>query len=200
MGTIKTTGILPPMSEDLKKDYTATAQAYDMVNLLKQLWDSFEHGSGTIGRAEAAKTYAAAVAGQHPDAKVYVSNREAFLGNLSRSLAAERGVLTQQDIERIAKALPKIGLNALSNDNKEEADKKWDQIEQIISNAEKRLQERGEMRKGVMKPIVKEKERKETGKIVMSEIDARKALEDKGITGKDQDSWIIKYKESGVVK
>jgi len=164
MGTMKPTGKLPPMSEDLKKDYTATAQAYDMVNNLKSLWDSFEHGSGSSGRIKAAETYASAVAGQHPDAKVYVANREAFLGNLSRSLAAERGVLTQQDIERIAMALPKIGLNALSNDNKEEADKKWAQIEKIISNAEKRLGERAEMRKGEMKPIVKGKE--ETRKVI----------------------------------
>jgi hypothetical protein len=157
IGTIKETGELPPMSEDLKKDYTATAQAYDLVNELKTQWDSFEHGGGTTGRVEATKTYMAALSGKHPNAKVYVSNREAFLGNLSRSLAAERGVLTQQDIDRIAKALPKIGLNAVSNDNKEEADKKWKTIYTIIGNAEKRLSERANMRKGEMKSIIPEK-------------------------------------------
>ena len=126
------------MSEDLKKDTAAIAGAYDIVNQLKTRWDSMK----LTDRLSGAAAYGAGIAGKNVNAKTYTGMREAFLGQLSRSIAAERGVLTNQDIDRISKALPQIGFNLLSIDNQEEAEAKWNEINTIINNAIKRAYER----------------------------------------------------------
>jgi hypothetical protein len=163
MGQIKETGQAPPLSEDFKKDYTAIGQANDLVSELKNTWNSLDIETGMSGRLKGTKLYLAAKTGQNPDAKLYLDNREAFLGNLSRSLAAERGVLTQQDIERIAKAIPRIGANFLNSDSKEEAAKKWASIFSLIENAEKRMGERAKMRTEKPSPIRGEKTQTQPG-------------------------------------
>lgn len=135
-------GIAPKtMSEDYKKDLTAVKQAQDLIDGLKKNWDSLK----ITTRASAVGKYATGKTGYDAQAKVYADTRDAFLGNLSRSVAAERGVLTQQDIERVAKALPALGPNPLTVDNKKEADLKWKEINSIITNAKKRMGERSRM-------------------------------------------------------
>jgi hypothetical protein len=129
------------LSEDLKKDQTAVAQARDLIKSLKDQWGDL----GITGRASAIKTYTEGKTGYNPNAKVYADVRDGFLGNLSRSIAAERGVLTQIDIDRIAKTLPKIGLDPTSVDSAVEAEKKWKVIEGILDSAEKRMGERYRM-------------------------------------------------------
>jgi hypothetical protein len=184
----KPTGLVPPLSEDFKKDYTAIGQASDLVTSLKSTWDSLKIGIGESGRLQGTKSYLAGKTAQNANAKLYLDNREAFLGNLSRSLAAERGVLTQQDIDRVARAIPKIGLNALNNDNKEEADKKWAEIFKLIENAEKRAIERSKMRTEKPSPIISGKDSKpnqaESKSISKQEWinEAKKAPQNKGIS------------------
>ena len=135
--------------EDVKTSYTAVGQAYDLIKGLKNLYDPLNIG----GRLDASKVWMGAISGNNPNAKTYISAREAFLGNLSRSLAAEKGVLTQQDIERVAGALPKIGLNPATSDNKEEAEQKWNFIDTIMKSAERRMKEKIKMTYGDMPEI-----------------------------------------------
>lgn len=54
----------------------------------------------------------------NPSAAAYRDSRDAFLGNLSRELAAERGVLTQKDIDRLAAGLPNFGDTTVTRDLK----------------------------------------------------------------------------------
>jgi len=129
------------LSEDYKKDVTAYKQAGDLVSSLKKTWG----GLGVTDRTSNVMLAGKARIGKHSSAKLYMDAREAFLGNLSRSLAAERGVLTQQDIERIERALPEMGFNPLTVDSKEEANKKWGFIEDILKSAEKRMKERSQI-------------------------------------------------------
>lgn len=50
------------------------------------------------------KLYAGALTGANPEAKAYRDASEGFLGNLSRSVGGEKGVLTNQDIGRMRSA------------------------------------------------------------------------------------------------
>lgn len=126
------------VSEDYKKDVTAVKQAGDLVANLKKSWDKL----GITTRGSAVAEALKGKTGFNPNAKVYMDAKDAFLGNLSRSLAAERGVLTQQDIERISGILADVGLNPFEADSKAEADKKWKMIDDIIQSAHVRLKER----------------------------------------------------------
>jgi hypothetical protein len=135
-------GIAPKnLSEDYKKDKTAISQAKDLVGQLRGAWDTL----AITTRQSAVQSAVKGKVGLSPDAKLYMDAKSAFLGNLSRSLAAERGVLTQQDIERIDKALASVSLNPISADSQAEALKKWKMVENIINSAEKRMAERNLM-------------------------------------------------------
>ncbi len=136
------TGIGPKvMSEDFKKDSTAVNQAGDLISKLEEKWLSLD----ITDRKSAISRFGEAKTGYNATAKTYVSSRDAFLGNLSRSLAAERGVLTQQDIERIAMALPRLGLNPLNVDSREEGIQKWAMIKSILKSAHERMAQRHQM-------------------------------------------------------
>ena len=54
----------------------------------------------------------------NPEAAAYQADRDAFTGNLSRELGAERGVLTNQDIDRIGRGLPAFSDTAVVRDLK----------------------------------------------------------------------------------
>ncbi|MDD1776245.1 MAG: hypothetical protein LUP94_02700, partial [Candidatus Methanomethylicus sp.] len=108
------------------------------------------HYEGQKGRLHAVQLWGEAKSGSNPTAKAYIDMREGLLGNLSRSIAAERGVLTNQDIDRISRLIARIGANPLSSDNKEEADKKWAEIDKIMRNAESRLDQKKGMSTGKM--------------------------------------------------
>lgn len=125
-------------SEDYKKDVTAIGQAKDLIGGLQRNWNNLK----LTGKVEGTEKYLKAYAGEDPDARYYIDGKDALLGNLSRSIAAERGVLTQQDIDRIRMLIPKIGKNPLTNDSPADATKKWSEINSILRNAEKRLSER----------------------------------------------------------
>jgi len=132
-------GIGPKIiSEDYKKDVTALGQAEDLVNRLKANWDTLP----TSGRMQSVQLYSEGKIGSNPKAKLYADSSGSFSGNLARSIAAERGVLTDQDIQRINKAIPQLGINPLSVDSKAEAQAKWEQIQGIIADAKKRMLQR----------------------------------------------------------
>jgi hypothetical protein len=135
-------GIAPKnISEDYKNDITAINQAEDLVKGLRENWNKL----GIKSRSDAVKKYGSGITGFNPDAKLYNDQREAFLGNLSRSIAAERGVLTNQDIARIEKAIPKIGANPFTVDNLAEGEKKWDNALEFVKKAKDRVGQRSKM-------------------------------------------------------
>ena len=126
------------LSEEYKKGVEALGQAKDLVSSLERMWRDV----GVTDRPSAVFAWGAAKAGRSVSAKKYLDLSDAFLGNLSRSIAAERGVLTDQDIQRISKILPKIGPNPTSVDSKAEGEAKVAEIKSILKNAEKRLEEK----------------------------------------------------------
>ncbi len=142
------TGEAPPggiadkkLSEKFKEDQTAINQADDLIKQLETQWKALN----ITDRPSAVSAYMSGKIGRNKNAKVYADSVDAFLGNISRSLAAERGVLTDQDIKRVSKALAKIGWDPFSVDSKEEGEKKWKQIHDIIANSKKRLDQRSRM-------------------------------------------------------
>lgn len=126
------------LSEDFKKDLEAKMGAEDLVSQLKRQWD----GLGITSRASNIEVFGKAKTGYHSKGKTYLNFREGLLGNLSRSIAAERGVLTQQDIDRIAKIIPELGINPLNVHNAEEAESVWKEIQLVIDAGYERARRR----------------------------------------------------------
>lgn len=126
------------VSEDYKKDVTAIKQARDLVGTLKKQWQTL----GITNRGSAVGAATKGRLGTDANAKVYMDAKMAFLGNLSRSIAAERGVLTEQDIQRINGVVANVGFNPFMADSAAEANKKWGMIDDIIKSAERRMKER----------------------------------------------------------
>ena len=106
----KTKGIVDVLGTLALKAITAETAAQALVQgaILK---------AGAVSRANAV-------------AAAYESEKTAFLGVLSRSIAAERGVLTDKDIARVAKAFPGF------RDTKEIAEFKIKTIKFLIENSE----------------------------------------------------------------
>ncbi len=138
----KSTGLTVPISETAKTGVQALKNAEDLISNLKSQWESFEHLEGPQGRAHASGLYAKQLVGTDKNVRTYVNSSKAFLGNLSRAIASERGVLTDQDIERISAVLPKVSASPLKSSNKEEGEKAWLTLESIIADAESRWVER----------------------------------------------------------
>jgi hypothetical protein len=154
------------IAESVKSEIGAVSQTQDLVDGLERQWSDM----GIVSREDAIKAYTKGKIGDNPTAKAYSDLREAFLGQLSRSIAAERGVLTNQDIDRIKKALPAIGINPLGVDNAEEASKKWKEIYTIIENAKRRTWEKA----GMTYSTVKEKRSSQAEKYFKDEKEEKK--------------------------
>jgi hypothetical protein len=135
-------GIAPKVLPQVYKDkVTALNQTEDLVNRLQDNWEKL----GIGGKTDVMAKSVAGSVGAYPDFKVYADQSEAFLGNLSRSLAAERGVLTDQDITRIRGAIAKVGMNPMSIDTGAEGKKKWAEIRGILNDARKRVEQESKM-------------------------------------------------------
>jgi hypothetical protein len=80
------------------------------VDLVPRLWEGTK--MWVYGKAQQGP-YDIEVGGESVNVGVLVADytfaAQSFLGTLARVFGGERGVLTQQDIERIAKAIPKLG-------------------------------------------------------------------------------------------
>jgi hypothetical protein len=131
--------VLPKGSEKLsdaqRKTYDQIGSSKSLLSVLKTMWDEIAPQS----RLEGTRMFAAAKTGQNPQAKAYMDERKAFLGIISRGLGGEVGVLTDRDIDRVDKALARIGANPFENETAEEAELKWNTIAQIIDEAEQRF-------------------------------------------------------------
>lgn len=127
-------GILPKMD-----------QAQEAVKMLKeQYYKGFtpmevEKGDikgGLKARFSGIGQSAMSAAGANPDLNVYKSNRGAFASLISKGGFLEAGVLTNQDIERVLKAVPDEG------STKKEADTKWQEVEGILGKARQRYEKK----------------------------------------------------------
>lgn len=127
-------GILPKMD-----------QAQEAVKMLKeQYYKGFtpmdvqkgDIKGGLKARISGIGQSAMSAAGANPDLNVYKSNRGAFASLISKGGFLEAGVLTNQDIERVLKAVPDEG------STKKEADTKWQEVEGILGKARQRYEKK----------------------------------------------------------
>jgi hypothetical protein len=84
---------------DLMSTKATVSQLSQMADRLITATTPFDAG------VQGAKLHAAALTKTNPLATTYQDTKTAFLGTLSRSLGGERGVLTNQDIGRVANSL-----------------------------------------------------------------------------------------------
>lgn len=127
-------GILPKMD-----------QAQEAVKMLKeQYYKGFSPSDvqkgdikgGLKARIGGLGQSAMSAVGANPDLNVYKSNRGAFASLISKGGFLEAGVLTNQDIERVLKAVPDEG------STKKEADTKWKEVEGILGKARSRYEKK----------------------------------------------------------
>ena len=112
------------------KDLTAVSNIMsDLFNTAK----GFEPENGPIQRFIGLKESIKARAGLAADKKAYIDSIDSFLGNLSREYSGERGVLTDQDVQRIKSAMPSL------YDTEEEIDFKYKQILRVIAERQRAI-------------------------------------------------------------
>lgn len=125
-------GGLFPVAPTQRSKKAEFEQALPLLGALKEQVQGLnlaESIQGTATRGTALKTQSFIPA---TNAGIYKSSVGAFLSQLTRA-AGERGVLTNQDVERIRKALPTF------LDTKASAAKKFDIIEGIFNEAQDRF-------------------------------------------------------------
>lgn len=91
---------------------------------------------GLMYRAGQMPKTASALVGANPELNRYSANRKAFSGLISKGGFGEAGMLTENDINRIASILP----NEYST--KEESDIAWKEIRSLLGSARKRFEEK----------------------------------------------------------
>jgi len=120
-------------------------QADQAAGQLKGLYDravkpeSVEKGDlfgGLMYRASGIPKTVMGMSGANPELNRYSADRKAFSGLISKGGFGEAGMLTQQDIERVASILP----NEYST--KEESDIAWEEVKNILGSARKRFEEK----------------------------------------------------------
>lgn len=118
-GALDQSGKYAFVDDEQRKAWRGVKRAESLVNQLKRLSEAAVTAStpqeALVQRATA---QTGAFFKTNPKAATYKADRDAFLGNLSRELAAERGVLTQQDIGRVAAGLPDFGDTVTTRDLK----------------------------------------------------------------------------------
>ena len=132
---------LSQMSKALPKLDQADQAAKQLQDLYGQAVDpgSVKEGDvmgGLMYRASQIPKTATAMVGANPELNRYSANRKAFSGLISKGGFGEAGMLTQQDIERVASILP----NEYST--KEESDIAWREIQALLGSARNRFNEK----------------------------------------------------------
>lgn len=131
---LKTAGMLPNLD-----------QANEAVNILKDQFysavspKSVEKGDikGGLGaRASGLGQALQAEAGASPELQTFKNNRGAFASLISKGGFLEAGVLTNQDIERVLRAVPS------EFSTKQEADRGWQTVNDILGSARSRYEEK----------------------------------------------------------
>lgn len=108
-------------------------QGLDLIGVLKGQYRTVQDlgltaGGPWLGRLRGLRGSIASASQSSPEAAAYQNTVSAFLSKLSRA-AGERGVLTDQDVDRIARAIPGF------YDTPKTAEEQWRLIENIIGSA-----------------------------------------------------------------
>jgi hypothetical protein len=116
------------------KAQDAVASGGQALNIIDQLEQAYQGAGGGQGRIAGAISSVGGKAGLNNEVNIYNEAKLGFLSNVARSLG-EKGVITDYDIERIAKLFPS------PSSNPQEASAKWGMIRTIISNGISKSQE-----------------------------------------------------------
>lgn len=130
----KSAEILPKMDQALEAVNMLQEQYYKGVT--PPVVEKGDVAGGLKARASGVAQGAMAAAGANPDLNVYKSNRGAFASLISKGGFLEAGMLTNQDIERVLKAVPDEG------STKKEADVKWTEIRNILGKARQKYEKK----------------------------------------------------------
>lgn len=123
----------PEPTKESIKSQDAQFAGSQSLSILDSLERQYEKSGGARGRIPGLIATGAGKVGAENQVNVYNDARTGFLSNIARSLG-EKGVLTDQDIIRIANIIPKV------TDNQEEAAARWEQVREIISSGMERAQ------------------------------------------------------------
>lgn len=123
--------------EELKKYADAMPAIEDTKQLVTQMKAKYDKGNPLkaipgVKPLQGLGSSAITALGFNPTLNTYLKDKKAFIGNLSRNLGGEKGVLTDQDVSRISSILPSEYSTA------EEAQQQWDEINGIIDSKIKR--------------------------------------------------------------
>lgn len=116
------------------KAQDAVASGGQALNIIDQLEQAYQQAGGGQGRIAGTLNTLGGRAGLSNEVNIYNDAKLGFLSNVARSLG-EKGVITDYDIERIAKLFPS------PSSNPQEASAKWGMIRTIISNGISKNQE-----------------------------------------------------------
>lgn len=116
------------------KAQDAVAAGGQALNIIGELEQAYEQAGGGQGRVAGTIGSLSGRAGMNNEVNIYNDAKLGFLSNVARSLG-EKGVITDYDIERIAKLFPS------PSSNPQEAQAKWGMIRSIISGGIRKNQE-----------------------------------------------------------
>lgn len=108
------------------KAQDAVAAGSQALGIVDELEQAYARAGGGQGRIAGTISSFAGKAGQNDSVNVYNDSKMGFLSNVARSLG-EKGVITDYDIDRIAKLFPS------PSSNPAEAAAKWSMIKSIIA-------------------------------------------------------------------
>lgn len=121
--------ILPKKVRDSVKEISAGREALTKIKGLSEIVNSADWRTRHL---TGMKNTAGAISQKNPDAALYESSRQGLLAALSRA-TGERGVLTNQDVERARTLLPTLF------DSKAVAQRKTKQLEEYFDGLERRV-------------------------------------------------------------
>lgn len=116
------------------KAQDAVAAGGQALNIVDQLEQAYQSAGGGQGRIAGTISSLSGKAGMNNEVNIYNESKLGFISNVARALG-EKGVITDYDIDRIAKLFPS------PSSNPQEASAKWSMIRTIISNGIAKSQE-----------------------------------------------------------
>lgn len=128
---------LKDLSADVRKDVMAMRSIDGAVTQLTDLLQEVPTAPGTLGKAVRQYTFMGEHIGLATDTKTYNAFKDANIGLFARVISREVGVLTDKDIDRAAKILPKPG------DTPKERAKKLEQLQEAIESKRTSLRDFG---------------------------------------------------------
>ena len=119
--------------ESIRSGYIEAEKGKNVILRLENMWNKLPHYSGIKGKFHGWSTSKLAATGELPEVKAYMDFAGGVVAPLVRSLG-EKGALTDVDIERAMKLIPKYP------DTKEEAEIKIKELKGLMKDAFRSLE------------------------------------------------------------